>query len=60
VLPQEALSELGWTSGDILDLKVEANCLRAVRSMTKHKFAMAMARRAFARYRETFEALAKS
>jgi hypothetical protein len=37
MLPQEALSDLGWTSGDILDLNVEANCLRSIRSMKKHE-----------------------
>jgi hypothetical protein len=49
-----------WGSGDVIDLKVEAGCLRATRSMTKHDHAMAFARRAFKRYRKAFEILAKS
>jgi hypothetical protein len=59
-LPADALAELGWESGDVIDLKVEAGCLRATRSMTKHDHAMAFARRAFKRYRKAFEILAKS
>ena len=59
-LPEEALAELGWTSGDVIDLKVEAGHLRATRSMTKHEHAMAIARRGFKRYRKALETLAKS
>jgi antitoxin component of MazEF toxin-antitoxin module len=60
VLPNEAIAQLGWTSGDVLDLSVEAACLCATRSLTKHEHGMAIARRGFKRYRKAFEKLAKT
>lgn len=60
VIPHEALAQLGWVAGDVLDLTIEAGSLRLTRSISKRALAMALARRAFVKYRETFEALAKT
>jgi bifunctional DNA-binding transcriptional regulator/antitoxin component of YhaV-PrlF toxin-antitoxin module len=59
ILPKEAIAELGWNSGDIVDIEVVDGGLKAVRVMTKHDRAMEIADQIMDDYRETFEALAK-
>lgn len=59
-LPPEAVAGLAWDSGDICEAIIVDGELRVRRIMTKHDRAMEMARRGMEKYRETFEALAKS
>jgi antitoxin component of MazEF toxin-antitoxin module len=60
ILPQEVVAQLAWTSGDIVDVEVDGNDLRLVRTMTNHDHAMEIARHGMEKYRETLEALAKT
>jgi hypothetical protein len=59
-LPDETTAELGWGAGDVLNLSVVDGRLLVSRAMTTGDWAVALARRGFAKYRETFEALAKT
>ena len=43
ILPNEAIAELGWNSGDVVDIEVVDGGLKAVRVMTKHDRAMEIA-----------------
>jgi putative addiction module antidote len=60
VVPKEAVSQLGWTHGDILGVEVVDGGLKVVRIQTAHDRAMAIARRGMAEYHEAFATLAKS
>ena len=60
VLPAEAVAELGWQDGDVLEGEIESGILRIVRSKTMHERAMEIARDGMDKYRNTLEALAKS
>ncbi len=60
ILPKEAVAQLDWGSGDIIDIEVVDGRLKAVRTMTKHDHAMEIADRIMDEYSETFKALAKS
>ena len=59
VLPKEAIAQLDWQSGDIVEFEVVDGGLKVTRAMTKHDHAMEIAERIMEEYRETFEALAK-
>jgi putative addiction module antidote len=59
VLPKNAITQLGWESGDILDIEVVDGGLKAIRATTKHDHAMEIADQVMDEYRETFEVLAK-
>ena len=59
-LPDELVAQLGWRRGDLLSIEAEKGALRIVRAQTYHDRAMHFARRAMVKYRETFEALAKT
>jgi len=59
-LPIELARRLGWGAGDILKMhQVEAG-LKIERAMTRHDYAMKLARRGMEKYREAFQKLAKS
>ena len=60
VLPDNLASELGWEHGDILSAEIVANGATITRTMTAHDHAMKIADEVMDKYRETFEALAKS
>ncbi len=60
VLPKDAVSQLGWTHGDILAGEVVDGSLNVVRAMTAHDHAMEIARAGMKKYRSTFETLAKT
>jgi antitoxin component of MazEF toxin-antitoxin module len=60
VLPAEAVVQLGWQHGDVLEGEIADGVLKIVRSKTSHERSMEIAEKAFEEYRETFEALAKS
>jgi hypothetical protein len=60
ILPKDAVARLDWGHGDILNIEVTDGGLKIVRVQTFHDHAMEIARRGFVKYRETFEALAKS
>ena len=60
LLPKEAVARLGWGHGDILDVEVTDAGIKIIRTMTRHDHAMDIARGAMDKWRETFEALAKS
>jgi antitoxin component of MazEF toxin-antitoxin module len=60
VLPNEVVAELGWGHGDIVDVSASGARLLAERVMTSHEHTMQIAREVMNKYRETFEALAKS
>jgi hypothetical protein len=59
-LDQRFLAESGWKPGDLLELTAVDGQPTIVRIATLRERAMGFARRSFAKYRETFEALAKS
>lgn len=59
-IPENAIAELGWQSGDCLVAKVDAKGLSLVRSQTKQERTGAIAEKILEEYRETFEALAKT
>ena len=59
VIPKEAVAELGWASGDIIDVSVADGRMNATRVMTNHEHTMQIAREVMEKYRDTFEALAK-
>ncbi len=60
VIPNDAITQLGWEHGDILDGEVANGSLKIVRSMTAHDHAMEIARNGMKKYRKTFETLAKT
>jgi antitoxin component of MazEF toxin-antitoxin module len=60
VIPNDAISQLGWEHGDILGGEIADGGLKIVRTMTAHDHAMEIAHAVMDKYRETFEALAKS
>jgi antitoxin component of MazEF toxin-antitoxin module len=59
-LPVGLTGELRWNSGDIVDVVLADGGLKIDRKLTVRARAMQIARKATERYRETFEALAKS
>ena len=59
-LPDEVVAKLGRRQGDILAVEIIGGRLQIARVHTFHDRAMEFARRGFVKYRETFEALAKS
>ena len=59
-LPDDAVAKLGWRNGDVLSAEVVEGGLKVTRLQTFHDRAMAIARRGMVKYRETFEALAKT
>jgi antitoxin component of MazEF toxin-antitoxin module len=60
VVPKEAVSQLGWTHGDILGAEVVDGSLKIVRTQTAHDRALEFARKGIEKYREAFATLAKS
>jgi hypothetical protein len=60
VLPKQAVAQLDWGPGDIIDIEVADGGLKAVRIVTDHDRTMDIASEIMDDYRETFEALAKS
>lgn len=60
VLPDEAVARLGWGSGDIVDLSVDENSLKIVRTQTAHDHAMDIAHKVMDEYHSVFETLAKT
>ncbi len=59
-LPDEVVAELGWKAGDVLRFSTEDGRLVISRAVTDHDRGMAFAHRCFAKYRQTFEAFAKT
>jgi putative addiction module antidote len=59
-LPPELLAQLGWDTGDVLVAEVIEGGIKFTRAKTKHDRAMEIAREVMEKYRQTFEALAKS
>ena len=59
-LPTDAISGLGWSSGDILGAEIVGDALKLVRVETAHDRAMQIADKMMDEYRTTFEQLAKS
>ena len=59
-LPADAVAQLGWGHGDILEAQIIEDSFRIHRTKTAHDYALELARKAMDEYRETFEALAKS
>jgi antitoxin component of MazEF toxin-antitoxin module len=60
VLPESLISQLAWGQGDILSVEVIAHGATLTRAMTAHDHAMKIADEMMDKYKETFEALAKS
>jgi antitoxin component of MazEF toxin-antitoxin module len=60
VLPPELLAQLGWDVGDVLTAEIFEGGIKFTRTQTAHDHTMEIARDVMERYRETFEALAKS
>jgi bifunctional DNA-binding transcriptional regulator/antitoxin component of YhaV-PrlF toxin-antitoxin module len=60
VVPKGAVSQLGWTHGDILSAEVVDGGLKIVRTQTADDHAMEFARKGMEKYHETFATLAKS
>jgi antitoxin component of MazEF toxin-antitoxin module len=60
VLPESLVSQLGWQHGDILSAEMVVNGVTLTRSITAYDHAMKIADETMEKYRETFEALAKS
>jgi hypothetical protein len=60
ILPKQAVAQLDWACGDIVDIDVVDGGLKAVRIVTDHERTMDIASEVMDEYRETFEALAKS
>jgi bifunctional DNA-binding transcriptional regulator/antitoxin component of YhaV-PrlF toxin-antitoxin module len=58
--PSELAAQLTWGAGDILAAEVVDQGLQIKRTMTVHDHALQIARECMDKYRETFEALAKS
>lgn len=59
-LPDEAVAQLGWARGDVLTAEVVDGGLRIERIQSFHDRAMEIARRGMVKYRQAFEALAKT
>lgn len=60
ILPRDAVAQLEWGHGDIVDVEVVGDELKVIRTLTHHDHAMEIARKAMREYSETFAALAKS
>lgn len=59
-LPAELSHRLDWNSGDIVDVALVDGGLKIERKSTARDYARQIARKCMEKYRETFEALAKS
>jgi hypothetical protein len=59
-LPLDAVTELKWELGDVLEGRLEGDGVKLVRVETQHDRAMRIADKVMDDYRETMEALAKS
>jgi putative addiction module antidote len=59
-LPDEVVARLGWGSGDIVDLSVDENSLKIVRTQTAYDHAMDIAHKAMDEYHDALATLAKS
>ncbi len=60
VVPKDAVSQLGWTHGDILSSEVVDGGLKVVHVQTAYDHAMEIAHEVMDEYHETFAKLAKS
>ena len=60
VLPAEITSALNWGRGDTVEVEIEADALKIIRTETFHARAMKIARKAMEKYRTTFVQLAKN
>ncbi len=60
VIPNEAITQLGWGHGDILDGEVANGSLKIVRTKTAYDRTMEIAEMVMDEYSETFKALSKS
>ena len=58
-MPPELLTELGWSSGDVLTAEIVDGGMTFTRTSSKHNEALQIARKTMEKYRQTFEALAK-
>jgi len=59
-IPANVVTQLGWTSGDILATELVDGGVKFVRTMTAHDHTMEIARQAMIDYHDTLAALAKS
>lgn len=60
ILPKDAVAQLDWGQGDIVDIEVVGDELKIIRTLTHHDHAMEIARKVMDEYSETLAALAKS
>ena len=58
--PDTLAAQLGWQPGDILSGELVDGGVKFVRTMSAHDRAMEIARQGMDKYREAFEALAKT
>ena len=56
----ELLPQLGWDVGDVLTAEIFEHGIKFMRTKTAHDHAMEIAMDVMEKYRETFEAVAKS
>jgi antitoxin component of MazEF toxin-antitoxin module len=59
VLPTDLTAELGWESGDMIEVEIDSNRLKVVRVETDFEQGIRIAEQAMDDYRETLQALAK-
>jgi len=59
LLPDELISSLGWSSGDVLEVEVENDGFKIVRVETAIEHGMRIAKQAMEKYRGALEKLAK-